>query len=40
MGDRRSAYRVLVGRPEGRRPFERPRLGCEDNIKIDFQEVG
>jgi hypothetical protein len=29
-----------VGRPEGRRSFERPRLGCEDNIKMDLQEVG
>jgi hypothetical protein len=40
MGDRRGAYMVLVGRPEGRRSFERPRLGCEDNIKMDLQEVG
>jgi len=36
MGDRGCAYRVLVGRPEGRRPLERPRLGCEDNIKMDL----
>jgi hypothetical protein len=36
MGDRRGAYRDLVGRPERRRSFERPRRGSEDNIKIDF----
>jgi hypothetical protein len=40
MGDRRGAYRVLVGRPKGRRPLGRPRLRWEDNIKIDLQEVG
>jgi len=32
-------YRVLVGKPEGRRPLERPRLRWEHNIKMDFQEV-
>jgi hypothetical protein len=32
-------YRVLVGKPEGKRPLERPRLKWEDNIKIDLQEV-
>jgi hypothetical protein len=36
----RGAYRVLVGRPEGRRPLGRPRRRWEDNIKIDLQEVG
>jgi hypothetical protein len=40
MWEGRSAYRVLVGRPEGRRPLGRPRRGWEDNIKMDFQEVG
>ena len=40
MGDRRGACRILVGRLEGRRPFERPRIGCEDNIKMNLQEVG
>jgi hypothetical protein len=37
MGERRSAYRVLVGRSEERRPLGRPRHGWEDNIKMDFQ---
>jgi hypothetical protein len=40
MGHRRSAYRILVGRPEGRRPLGRPRHRWEDNIKMDLQEVG
>jgi len=40
MGKRRGAYRILVGRPEGRRPFGRPRLRWWDDIKMDFQEVG
>jgi hypothetical protein len=40
MGEGRGAYRVLVGRPEGRRPLGRPRRRWEDNIKIDLQEVG
>jgi hypothetical protein len=40
MGEGRSAYRVLVGRPEGRRQLGRPRHRWEDNIKIDFQEAG
>jgi hypothetical protein len=35
VGDRRGAYRVLEGKPEGRRPPERPRSRKEDNIKID-----
>jgi hypothetical protein len=33
-------YRVSVGNPEGKRPLGRPRLGWEDNIKMDLQEVG
>jgi hypothetical protein len=39
MGDRRDAYRVLVGRPEGRRPLGRPMHRWEDNIEMAFQEV-
>jgi hypothetical protein len=34
------AYRILVGRPEGKRPLGSPRCGWEDNIKTDCQEVG
>jgi hypothetical protein len=33
-------YRVLVGKPEGRRPLRRTRHGWKDNIKVDLQEVG
>jgi hypothetical protein len=40
MGKRRGIYRVFVGRPEGKRPFERPRHRWEDNIKMDLREVG
>jgi hypothetical protein len=40
MGERRGAYRALVGKPEGRSPLERPRRRLEDNIKMDFREVG
>jgi hypothetical protein len=39
-GEKRGAYRVLVGRPEGRRQLARPRRRCEDNIKMHLQEVG
>ena len=39
MGERRSVYRVLVGKPEGKRPRGRPRRRWEDNIKMDLQEV-
>jgi hypothetical protein len=39
MEDRRGAYRALVGKPEGRRPLERPRRRWEDNIKMDLREV-
>jgi hypothetical protein len=39
-GERRGAYRVLVGKPEGRRPLRRPRRRWEDNIKVDLLEVG
>ena len=40
MGERRGLYRVLVGKPERKRLFGRPRRRCEDNIKMDLQEVG
>jgi hypothetical protein len=40
MEEKRGAYRILVGRPEGRRPLGRPRRRWEDNIKMDLQEVG
>jgi hypothetical protein len=40
MGEGRGAYRILVGRPEGRRPLGRPRRKWEDNIKMDLQKVG
>jgi hypothetical protein len=40
MGERRGIYRVLFGRPEGKRPLGRPRCRWEDNIKIDLREVG
>jgi hypothetical protein len=40
MGEGRVAYRILVGRPEGRIPLGRPRIRWEDNIKMDLQEVG
>jgi len=40
MGERRGAYRVLVGKPEGTRPLGRPRHRWEDNILMDLQEVG
>jgi hypothetical protein len=40
LGERRGVYRVLVGKPEGKRPHGRPRRRREDNIKLDFHEVG
>jgi len=40
MGEERRVYRVLVGKPEGRRPLGRPRRRCVDNIRMDLQEVG
>ncbi|KAJ4441377.1 hypothetical protein ANN_11232 [Periplaneta americana] len=40
MGESRNAYRVLVGRPEGKRPLGRPRCRWEDNIKMDLRDVG
>jgi hypothetical protein len=40
MGERRNAYRILVGEPEGKRPLGRPRRRWVDNIKMDLREVG
>ena len=40
IGEGRVVHRVLVGKPEGKRPLGRPRRRWEDNIKIDLQEVG
>jgi hypothetical protein len=40
MGEKRGVNRVLMGKPEGKRPLERLRRRWEDNIKTDLQEVG
>ena len=40
MGEERGMYRVLVGKPEGKRPQRRPRRRWVDNIRTDLQEVG
>ena len=40
MGEGRGVHRVLIGKPEGKRPLGRPRRRWEDNIKMDLQEVG
>jgi len=40
MGEERGLYRVLVGKPEGKRPLGRPRRRWVDNIRMDLQEVG
>jgi hypothetical protein len=39
-GENRNAYRILVGKPEGKRPLGRHRRRCEDNIKMDLRERG
>ena len=39
-GEWGGVYRVLVGKPEGKRPHGRPRRGWENNIKMDLQEIG
>jgi hypothetical protein len=40
MGEKSNAYRILVGKPEGKRPLGRPRRRWVDNIKIDLREIG
>jgi hypothetical protein len=40
MGEKRNAYRILVGKPEGNRPLGRPRRRWECNIKMDLTEIG
>jgi len=40
MGDRRGVYRILVGKPEGKRPLGRPRSRWDDYIRMDLQEMG
>jgi hypothetical protein len=39
-GEKRNAYRILAGKPEGKRPLGRPRRRWEDNIKMDLREMG
>jgi hypothetical protein len=40
MGEKRNAYRILVGKPERRRPLGRPRRRWVDHIKMDLREIG
>jgi hypothetical protein len=40
MGEKRNAYRIFMGNPEGKRPLGRPRRRWEDNIKTDLREIG
>jgi hypothetical protein len=40
MEEKRNAYRILVGKPEGKRPLGRPRRRCVDNVKMDVREIG
>jgi len=39
MGKMRNAYKILVGKPEGKRPFGRPRRSWENNVKMDLKEI-
>jgi hypothetical protein len=40
MGEERNVYKVLMGKPEGKRPLERPRCRWEDGIRMDLREIG
>jgi hypothetical protein len=40
MGEERNVYKVLMGKPEGKRPLERPRRRWEDGIRTDLREIG
>jgi hypothetical protein len=40
MGEDRKVFKVLVGKPEGKRPLGRPRRRCEDGIRMDLREIG
>jgi hypothetical protein len=40
MGEKRNVYRILVGKPEGKRPLGRPKCRCVDNIKMGLREMG
>jgi hypothetical protein len=40
MGEKRNAYKIVVGKPEGKRPLGRPKRMWVDNIKMDLREIG